>query len=252
MPLVEIIVGAETSQETIAKSLDYVKQLRKTPIVVNDSRGFYTSRVFSTFTDEGTTMLGEGIIPAMIENAAKFAGMPVGPLAVLDEVTIELAYKVTKQTEKDLGNQYEATSGWPVLEKMYDLDRKGKRFGLGFYDYPGDGKKRLWSGLAENFPPSAVQPEFESLKQRLLHRQALEAVRCLEEGVISEPEDGDIGSVFGIGFPPYTGGPFSYIDTIGIAQFVAECETLAERHGKRFAPSQWLKDRAASGQNFYP
>ena len=251
MPLVEIIVGEKTSQETIAKSLDYVKQLRKTPIVVNDSRGFYTSRVFSTFTDEGTTMLSEGIIPAVIENAAKFSGMPVGPLAVLDEVTVELAYKVTKQTEQDLGGDYEPASGWPVLEKMYELDRKGKRFGAGFYEYPEDGKKHLWAGLKSEFPLSENQPEFEAVKQRLLHRQALEAARCLEEGVISEPEDGDIGSVFGIGFPPYTGGPFSYIDTIGIARFVAECESLATSHGKRFLPSDWLKERAAKGQKFY-
>ena len=251
MPLVEIIVGEKTSQETIAKSLDYVKQLRKTPIVVNDSRGFYTSRVFSTFTDEGTTMLSEGIIPAVIENAAKFSGMPVGPLAVLDEVTVELAYKVTKQTEQDLGGDYEPASGWPVLEKMYELDRKGKRFGAGFYEYPEDGKKQLWAGLKTEFPLSENQPEFEAVKQRLLHRQALEAARCLEEGVITEPEDGDIGSVFGIGFPPYTGGPFSYIDTIGINRFVAECEALAANHGKRFLPSAWLKERAAKGQKFY-
>ena len=251
MPLVEIIVGAKTSQETIAKSLDYVKQLRKTPIVVNDSRGFYTSRVFSTFTDEGTTMLSEGIMPAMIENAAKFAGMPVGPLAVLDEVTVELAYKVTKQTEHDLGDDYEAASGWPVLEKMYNSGRKGKRFGAGFYDYPEDGKKHLWPGLKDDFPVAAEQPEFDAVKKRLLHRQALEAARCLEEGVISEPEDGDIGSVFGIGFPPYTGGPFSYIDTIGISQFVTECEALAASHGKRFMPSEWLKERGAKGEKFY-
>ena len=252
MPLVEIIVGEKTAPETIARSLDYVKQLRKTPIVVNDSRGFYTSRVFSTFTDEGMTMLDEGIIPAVIENAAKFAGMPVGPLAVLDEVSIELAYKVTKQTEQDLGGQYEAASGWPVLEKMYDLERKGKRFKAGFYDYPEDGKKHLWAGLKEHFPISDKQPEFESVKQRLLHRQALEAARCLEEGVISEPEDGDIGSVFGIGFPPYTGGPFSYIDTIGITNFVAECESLAATYGKRFMPSAWLQARAKKGEKFYP
>ena len=190
-------------------------------------------------------------MPAMIENAAKFAGMPVGPLAVLDEVTVELAYKVTKQTEHDLGDDYEAASGWPVLEKMYNSGRKGKRFGAGFYEYPEDGKKHLWPGLKDDFPVAAEQPEFEAVKKRLLHRQALEAARCLEEGVISEPEDGDIGSVFGIGFPPYTGGPFSYIDTIGISQFVTECEALAASHGKRFMPSEWLKERGAKGEKFY-
>ncbi|MGR8948165.1 MAG: 3-hydroxyacyl-CoA dehydrogenase NAD-binding domain-containing protein, partial [Gammaproteobacteria bacterium] len=194
MPLVEIIVGEETSEATIARSLDYVQQLRKTPVVVNDSRGFFTSRVFFTFVDEGTTMLSEGVIPAVIENAAKFAGMPVGPLAVLDEVTVELAYNVTKQSEQDLGDAYEPASGWPVLEKLYTLDRKGKRFGAGFYDYPEDGKKRLWSGLGELYPIASAQIDFELVKRRLLHRQALEAARCLEEGVISAPEDGDIGS----------------------------------------------------------
>ncbi|MEM7465959.1 MAG: 3-hydroxyacyl-CoA dehydrogenase NAD-binding domain-containing protein [Pseudomonadota bacterium] len=251
MPLVEIIVGEKTSDEAIARSLDYVAQLRKTPIVVSDSRGFYTSRVFSTFTDEGTTMLDDGIIPAVIENAAKFSGMPVGPLAVLDEVTLELAYKVTKQTEQDLGADYEPASGWPALEKMVELNRKGKRFGAGFYEYPEDGKKHLWSGLKEQFPTTDDQPDFELVKKRLLHRQALEAARCLEEGVISAPEDGDIGSVFGIGFPPYTGGPFGYIDTIGIQQFVADCEQLANDHGKRFQPSEWLKKRASKGEKFY-
>lgn len=251
MPLVEIIVGKKTGEDAIARSLDYVQQLRKTPIVVNDSRGFFTSRVFSTFTNEGTTMLAEGITPALIENAAKFGGMPVGPLAVLDEVTIELAYKVTKQTQADLGTDYEQASGWPVLEKMHALGRKGKRFGAGFYDYPNDAKKHLWPGLSEHFPVSNDQPSFEQVKQRLLHRQAIEAARCLEEQVLSEPEDGDIGAIFGIGFPPYTGGPFSYIDTIGIRRFVAECESLADIYGPRFAPSPWLQDRAAKGLKFY-
>lgn len=251
MPLVEVIVGNETSQETIAKSLDYIQQLRKTPIVVNDSRGFYTSRVFTTFTDEGTTLLKEGVLPALIENAAKYSSMPVGPLAALDEVSIELAHKITKQTEKDMGEEYEASSGWPVLEKMYELDRKGKRYGVGFYEYPQDGKKRLWPGLQEHFPLAEQQPEFELVKQRLLHRQALEAARCLEEGVLTAPEDGDIGSVFGIGFPPFTGGPFSYIETIGLQQFVDECDSLAERFGKRFRPSDWLRETAKTKSSFY-
>lgn len=251
MPLVEVIVGEKTNQETIARSLDYIQQLRKTPIVVNDSRGFYTSRVFTTFTDEGTTMLAEGISPALIENAAKFSSMPVGPLAVLDEVTVELAYKITKQTEADLGDDYEPSTGWPVLKKMYDLDRKGKRFGVGFYEYPEDGRKRLWNGLSEHFPEAAEQPEFALVKQRLLHRQALEAARCLEEGVLTEAVDGDIGSVFGIGFPPHTGGPFCYIETIGVQRFVDECQALAEQFGQRFTPSPWLINMAAKGGKFY-
>ena len=252
MPLVEIIVGKQTSPATLARALDYVGQLKKTPIVVNDGRGFYTSRVFSTFTNEGMTLLNEGVKPALIENVAKQAGMPVGPLAVLDEVTLELVYHVTQQTKRDLGADYRESSSWPVVSKMVEsLKRLGKRHGQGFYEYPADGPKRLWSGLAEHFPAAKAQPTVDEIKKRLLYIQALETARCMEDGVLTDPIDGDLGSILGWGFPPWTGGTLSFIDTVGIKPFVAECERLASQHGPRFAPSAWLKARAASGQSFY-
>lgn len=252
MPLVEIIKGKETSPATLARALDYVIQMKKTPIVVNDGRGFYTSRVFGTFTNEGMTLLGEGVKPALIENAAKLAGMPVGPLAVLDEVTIELAYHVTKQAERDLGTAYVPPSGWPVMRRMFeDLERLGKRYGQGFYDYPANAKKHLWPGLAEHFPLADRQPDVEEVKTRLLYIQALETVRCFEEGVLENPIDADLGSILGWGFPAWTGGTLSFVDTVGVAAFVRECERLAAAYGPRFAPSAALQARAAQGKSFY-
>jgi 3-hydroxyacyl-CoA dehydrogenase/enoyl-CoA hydratase/3-hydroxybutyryl-CoA epimerase len=252
MPLVEIILGEKTNDEAIARSLDYIQQIRKTPIVVNDSRGFYTSRVFSTFTAEGIMMLAEGIKPALIENAGKMAGMPVGPLAVTDEVTLELAHKIGKETAAALGLDFPADHSQEVIQKMVEvLDRKGKRFGKGFYDYPEDAKKHLWPGLAEQFPVREDQPDVGELKKRLLSIQALETARCFEEGVITHAEDGDIGSIFGWGFPPYTGGTLSYIDTMGVREFVAECDRMAKTYGERFEVSSWLRERAVKSQPFY-
>jgi 3-hydroxyacyl-CoA dehydrogenase/enoyl-CoA hydratase/3-hydroxybutyryl-CoA epimerase len=252
MPLVEIILGEKTNEETIARSLDYIQQIRKTPIVVNDSRGFYTSRVFSTFTAEGITMLAEGVKPALVENAGKMAGMPVGPLAVTDEVTLELAYKIGKETAAQLGREYPSDLSQEVIQTMVEvLDRKGKRYGKGFYDYPEGAKKHLWPGLAEQFPVAEQQPGVDELEHRFLMIQALETARCFEEGVLTHAEDGDIGSIFGWGFPPYTGGTLSYIDTMGIQAFVAECDRLAESCGERFKASPWLRERAENNQSFY-
>jgi 3-hydroxyacyl-CoA dehydrogenase/enoyl-CoA hydratase/3-hydroxybutyryl-CoA epimerase len=252
MPLVEVIVGEKTSDEAIARSLDYIQQIRKTPIVVNDSRGFFTSRVFGTFTSEGIRMLSEGINPALIENAAKMAGMPVGPLAVTDEVSIELAWKVGKATAEGKGLEYPADPPQEVIVTMMEkLDRKGKRYGAGFYDYPKDEKKRLWPGLAEHFPVRDDQPDVNDLIQRLLCIQALESARCLEENVLTHAADGDIGSIFGIGFPPWTGGVLSYIDTIGIRQFVEDCDRLAQTCGERFKVSPWLRERAEKDLPFH-
>ena len=253
MPLVEIIVGEKTNEETIARALDYVGQLRKTPIVVNDSRGFYTSRCFGTYTNEGMTLLKEGVNPALIENVARGAGMPVGPLAVTDEVAIELAYKVMKQTEADMGDAYVRPSSYEVVNKFVnELGRKGKRSGKGFYEYPEGGRKHLWEGLSEIYPLAAKQPEQEEIKKRLLYIQALETARCMEEGVVTHAEDADIGSIFGWGFPPYTGGTLSFIDTVGLKEFVAECDRMAEAYGDRFTVSDWLRKKAADGERFYP
>ena len=252
MPLVEVILGEKTTDEAIARSLDYIQQIRKTPIVVNDSRGFYTSRVFGTSTNEGIMMLAEGVKPALVENIAKRAGLPVGPLAVIDEVTLELAYKIGKETAEAMGKQYPADKGQEAIRRMVeDLDRKGKRFGAGFYDYPADAKKHLWPGLAEEFPSSDEQPPVDELIKRLLYIQSLETARCFEEGVITHPEDGDIGSIFGWGFPPWTGGTLSLIDTVGIGEFVSECDRMAEAYGPRFAVSDWLRDRAQKNLSFY-
>jgi len=252
MPLVELIVGEKSSDEAIARGLDYIQQIRKTPIVVNDSPGFYTSRVFGTSTNEGMTMLAEGVNPALIENAAKMAGLPVGPLAVMDEVTLELGYKITMQAAADQGDDYEFASAFPVMKKFVkDLDRKGKRFGAGFYDYPEGGKKHLWPGLAELYPVKDEQPPVQEVIDRLLYRQALETVRCFEEGVMNHAADADIGSIFGWGFPPWTGGTLSFIDTVGIGHFVSECDRMAEAYGSRFAVSDWLRERAERGVTFH-
>jgi 3-hydroxyacyl-CoA dehydrogenase/enoyl-CoA hydratase/3-hydroxybutyryl-CoA epimerase len=246
MPLVEIILGEKTGDVAIARAMDYVRQIRKTPILVRDSRGFYTSRCFATFVKEGMELLAEGVKPALIENVAKMAGMPVGPLAVHDEVTIDLSYKILKQTESDLGAEYKATSSDDVVRHFaQDLKRLGKRFGAGFYDYPEDGKKHLWPGLAEEYPAADVQPDVEEIKKRLLYIQSLETARCMEEGVVPEPADADVGSILGWGFPPWTGGTLSLIDTVGIDTFVAECERMAEAYGPRFQPSDWLRKKTS-------
>jgi 3-hydroxyacyl-CoA dehydrogenase/enoyl-CoA hydratase/3-hydroxybutyryl-CoA epimerase len=252
MPLVEIIVGKQTKQETIARALDYVGQLRKVPIVVHDSRGFYTSRCFGTYSYEGQKMLAEGVDPALIENAGKMAGMPVGPLAVTDEVSLELQYSVIKQTREDLGDAFEDPIAWPVLKHFVeDLKRPGRKGGAGFYEYPPGAKKHLWPGLRTEYP-TAVDISLEDAKARLLFIQALEAARCFEEGVVTSPAEADLGSVLGWGFPAYTGGTLSFIDTLGPARFVAECQRLAKKYGERFEPPRGLLRRAKSGELFHP
>ena len=252
MPLVEVILGEQTGERATAVALDYIQQIRKTPIVVNDSRGFYTSRVFGTYTNEGMTLLAEGVNPALIENVAKQAGMAVGPLAVMDEVTLELGYHVGKATAEALGDAYVPTTAAPVIEKFVEeLDRRGKRFGKGFYDYPEGGKKHLWPGLADVYPHADPQPDPQEVRKRLLYIQALDTVRCLDEGVLTDPADGDIGSILGWGFPPYTGGTLSLIETVGLQQFVDECDRMAAAYGPRFAVPESLRERAASGRGFY-
>ncbi|MEL7537429.1 MAG: 3-hydroxyacyl-CoA dehydrogenase NAD-binding domain-containing protein [Pseudomonadota bacterium] len=252
MPLVEVILGKKTEDRATAVALDYIKKIRKTPIVVHDSRGFYTSRVFGVFTGEGMHMLAEGVNPALIENVARHAGMPVGPLAVTDEVSLELSYHVMKQTRADLGDDYPWSAADDVVNKMVeDLDRRGKRFGKGFYDYPEGGKKHLWPGLGEHFPVAEKQPDPAHLKQRLLYAQALDTVRCMDEGVVTDPADADIGSIFGWGFPPYTGGTISFIETEGLANFVRNADALAEQYGDRFAVPDSLRKLAATGGSFY-
>jgi 3-hydroxyacyl-CoA dehydrogenase / enoyl-CoA hydratase / 3-hydroxybutyryl-CoA epimerase len=250
MGLVEIIKGTKTSPATLAVALDFVAKLRKTPIVVNDSRGFYTSRVFQTLIHEGGAMLEEGVLPAVIENAAKAVGMPVGPLALLDELTFDLPLKIVEQAIEQEGSKYIVPAGVSAMKKMKAQGRSGRKTGGGFYDYPAEGGKKLWSGLADIFPVSDDY-DVEELKQRFLYAQAVETARCREENVIETSVDGDLGAVYGWGFPAWTGGTLSYIDTVGIEKFVTECDRLAQKFGPRFAPSSWLRDRATTGTNFY-
>lgn len=254
MPLVEIIRGKQTSDETLARAMDFVKKIRKTPIVVNDSRGFYTSRVFATYVTEGLTMLAEGVHPAIIENAGKMAGMPVGPLALADEVSMELMHRVRQQTKKDLGDAYKTDGSEPVLQAMVEkLGRIGKKAGKGFYEYPADGRKKLWSELSRHFPvkPEAEQPDVQDVIKRLVYIQSVETARCLEEKVVIDVRDADVGSIMGWGFPPFRGGTVSNIDTVGVQPFVTECDALAQKHGARFTPPKLLRDMAAGGKSFY-
>jgi 3-hydroxyacyl-CoA dehydrogenase/enoyl-CoA hydratase/3-hydroxybutyryl-CoA epimerase len=254
MPLVEIIVGEKTGPQAIAKALDFVAAIRKTPIVVNDSRGFYTSRCFGTYVTEGLTMLAEGAGPALIENVGRQMGMPVGPLAVNDEVGLDLSLKVGQQTRAALGDAYVASPADGVIARMNELGRYGRKNGKGFYVYPEDGgKKHLWPDLVATIAGelAAHQPLADEVEERLVYRQLVEAARCFAEGVLETPQDGDLGAILGWGFMPHTGGPFSHMDTIGLANVVAILDRLAETHGPRFAPPQMLRDMADAHQTFY-
>lgn len=256
MQLVEIIIGKKTGDYALAMAVDYVKQIKKTPIVVNDSRGFYTSRCFGTYVAEGQEMLAEGITPALVDNVGRMTGMPRGPLELADDVALDLAYKVREQTKKDLGDKYEAGPADALIESMVaKLGRFGRKNGKGFYDYPSDGgKKRLWPGLKDivKFKVTSSTPELvDELKKRFLYRQAIEASRCFEENVVTDPREADVGAILGWGFAPYTGGPLSLIDTVGTAKFVEECDRLAQKYGKRFLPGKLLRDMAAKGETFY-
>ena len=244
MKLVEIIRGRQTDDETVARAFDYVQALAKIPIVVNDSRGFYTSRTFGTFVMEGAAMLSEGIPAAVIENAAMQAGMPVGPLAVLDETALTLSVHVMEQTRADFaaeGRQYQATPGELLVERMVkEFQRPGRAGGGGFYDYPEGGKKHLWPRLRELFEKPGVEWDVQDIQDRLLYRQAIETARCLAEGVLTSVHDANIGSIFGIGFPAWTGGAMQFIYGMGVDAFLRRADELAERHGAGFA----LDDKA--------
>ena len=271
MPLVEIIVGAQTSDATLARGFDFVQQIGKTPIVVNDSRGFYTSRVFATYLMEGIAMLKEGVHPRSIEVAGQQAGMPMPPLALQDEVSLSLSLHVAEQTRKDLlaeGRPIAEHPGSSVIRDLCGIGRVGKKVGQGFYDWPGreaavdgaaavqndkgqkveKGEKRLWPGLAERYPVAAQQPEQRELMDRLMFIQANEAARCLEEGVLRSVADGNIGSIMGWGFAPFEGGALQFINARGVGAFVERCRELAARHGPRFEPAGLLVKLAAEGR----
>ena len=248
MKLVEIIKGEKTTDETLAKAFDFVLQIHKTPIVVNDSRGFYTSRVFGTYIHEGMALLGEGNNPQMIESAGKKAGMPVGPLALMDEVNLSLSKKIRTQTKKDLEKEGKEFSGYPgddVLNIMTEkLKRTGKAEGAGFYEYPKEGKKFLWPQLKDYFTPSKNPLCIDEMVERLLFVQVLETLRCFEEKVIQSEADANIGSLFGWGFAPFKGGTFQYIFDYGVECFFVRAQEMAEVYGPRFSPPQILKKLA--------
>jgi 3-hydroxyacyl-CoA dehydrogenase/enoyl-CoA hydratase/3-hydroxybutyryl-CoA epimerase len=254
MMLVEIIMGEKTGDKALAAALDYVRAIRKTPIVVNDSRGFYANRCVGRYILEGHLMLTEGVPPPMIDNAARMAGMPVGPLTLNDEVAIDLAWKILKATEADLGAQAVDPAQKKLLEEMVEKrGRFGRKNGKGFYDYPQGGPKRLWPGLRE-LQPRHLDPEqvdIEELKHRFLVVQALEAARTVEDRVVTDVREADVGSILGWGFAPFTGGTLSYIDGMGTKRFVELAQALEKRHGERFSVPKLLLDMASKGETFY-
>jgi 3-hydroxyacyl-CoA dehydrogenase/enoyl-CoA hydratase/3-hydroxybutyryl-CoA epimerase len=253
MQLVEIIRGKATSPQALARALDYVQQIRKTPIVVNDARGFFTSRVVTAHIAEGHHMLEEGVPPVIIEHAGKQAGMPVGPLALADEIALDLQWKIMQAARADLGAAYAEGPIDRILEEMVvKRERFGRKNGKGYYDYPPGESKRLWPGIAEvvALKPAAAF-SFAEVKERLLLIQALETARCLAEQVLTDVREADVGAILGFGFAPFTGGPLSYIDTMGAGTFVAKCRGYAKRYGKRYAPPKLLVEMAEKHETFY-
>ncbi len=252
MPLVEVIKSRHTSTATLAGALDYVKLLRKTPIIVNDAPGFFTSRVITAYLFESIGMVGDGLTPALIDNAARQAGFAMGPLALMDELTLDLTYHATAKRGAAAGPSWTPPYGFDVLSKFVtELQRKDRRYGAGFYAYP-EGQRAPWDGLKGVYAQQNNDYALHDLKDRMLYIQALEAARAFEEDVIDNAGEGDVAAVLGIGFPAYTGGVFSFIDTVGLQKFVARADDLADRFGERFRPRPWLKARAALNQRFYP
>ena len=254
MLLVEIIMGKKTGDKALAVAMDFVRAIKKTPIVVNDTRGFYVNRCVLKYMSEAYNMLAEGVPPAMIENAAKMAGMPVGPLALNDETAIDLSQKILAQTVKDLGDKVVDPRHIELVNTMVDTHgRQGRKNGKGFYDYPDKpAKKHLWPDLKTLYPQqNADDIDFEELKQRFLVVIALEAARVMGEGIVTDPREADVGSILAFGFAPYTGGTLSYMDGMGVAEFVALSKKLQKKYGAQFKPPKLLVDMAKTGDSFY-
>ena len=255
MMLVEVIMGKNTGDQALATALDYVRTIRKTPIVVNDARGFYANRCVLNYVREGHLMLVEGVPPAMIENVARMAGMPVGPLSLNDEIALDLGWRILRATEADLGPEAVDQRQKALLAEIVEKQgRLGRKNGKGFYDYPAaGGKKTLWPGLAD-LQPTKLDPDsvdISELKHRFLAVQSLEAARCIEEGVVTDVREADVGSILGWGFAPFTGGTISWIDMLGTKRFAELCQALEKKFGARFAPPKLLLEMAANNETFY-
>ncbi len=252
MLLVEIIRGKQTGEQAVAKALDYVRQIRKTPIVVNDARFFYANRCIIPYINEGLRMLTEGVKQPLVDHAARLLGFPVGPLQLIDETSLDLAARIARATKAALGDAYPDSDVDALVFWMNDLGRLGRKAKAGFFDYDANGTRRgYWKGLTERFPHKAEQPPLDEVKNRLMLVQVIEAVKALEDGVLTDIREGDVGAILGWGFAPWSGGPFSWIDMQGPAQVVALCDDYAARFGPRFAAPKLLRELAAQGGRFY-
>jgi 3-hydroxyacyl-CoA dehydrogenase len=249
MPLVEVVRGQLTAQATVREALAFIEQIGQRPIVVRDGPGFFTSRVFAAYLDEAMAMVGEGVSPQAVEQAGLAAGRAIGPLAVIDDISLQLNWQQARQARADgAAERFCRPLAWPVLDRMIGLKRGGRRYGGGFYDHPADGNKQLWPGLGEHFTANGEQPGLERVTARLRCAEAMEALRCLEEGVVINADDADTGSLLGLGFPAATGGVLRWVESQGLDRFVQTCRTLAEQHGPRFEPSTWLREVAAGNK----
>ena len=252
MNLVEIIRGKATGDVAVAKALDFVRQIRKVPIVVQDARFFYANRCIIPYINEGIRMVAEGVEPVLIENSAKLIGMPLGPLQLVDETSIDLGVKIAKATKLAMGAAYPDEAVDTVLFAMADQGRLGKKSKAGFYTYDAEGKREgLWDGLDAAYPVADQQPNLTDVQHRLLMAQVLEAVRALEDGVLTDIREGDVGAILGWGFAPWSGGPFSWLDMLGAPKAVEICDALTARHGQRFSTPKLLREMAATGDSFY-
>ena len=252
MMLVEIIKGRQTGPRAVAKALDYVRQIRKTPIVVNDARFFYANRCIIPYINEGVRMVQEGVEPALIENAAKLVGMPLGPLQLMDETSIDLGAKIARATKAAMGDEYPNDDIDPLVFWMEKEGRLGRKANAGFYSYDAKGKRiGLWQGMGDKYPVAEEQPDLIEVQHRLLFSQTLEAVRALEEGVLMDIREGDVGAILGWGFAPWSGGPLSWLDMIGAPYAAERCDQLTEKFGERFTCPELLREMAQKNQSFY-
>ncbi len=252
MALVEIIKGRQTGDRAVAKALDYVRQIRKTPIVVNDARFFYANRCIIPYINEGIRLVAEGVAPALIDHAAQMLGFPVGPLQLVDETSIELGAKIARATKAAMGDAYPDAAVDAVLFEMEGQGRLGRKAKAGFFDYDETGKRQgYWAGLADHYPLINPQPDLLEVQHRLMFVQVLEAVRALEEGVLEDIREGDVGAILGWGFAPWSGGPFSWLDILGTPYAAERCDQLAAAHGPRFTCPALLREMADKGHSFY-